>query len=112
MEPINLLTLANSCVLNRNDIDLKNIHKDINVYKGEINENKTLILEYLTSFNPTWFTTARIIDKVSAEIIEKINNSYDDGVFMWDQEDIHHLEKYDMPLSEEFVSYVLNKCCK
>ena len=106
METTDLLTLANSCVLSLNDIKLKTICFDVNLYKGEEIENKPLILQYLKSFKPTWFTTGRLIDNISGKKIDIVDNSYDDGVFIWSESDIYHFERYNMPLSKEFTSYI------
>lgn len=90
---------------------LKRIYKKHNIYVGTPLDIKDDILGYLTSFKPKWVTSARIIDKVTGEAVKNIvNNSFSDGEYEWTASDIYHFEKYNMPLSAEFIEYFINHC--
>ncbi len=85
---------------------LKRIYKEHNIYVGTPLDIKDDILVFLTSFKPKWVTSARVIDKVTGEVVRSIvNNSYSDGEYEWSGADIYHFEKYNMPLSDEFINY-------
>ena len=105
MEKTDLETLANSFVLSQNDIKLKSIFVDKNVYQGEEIKNKQLILKYLKSFKPSWFTSAKVIDNISKKALSAVDNLYDDGIFEWSESEIYHFEKYNMPLNDNFISH-------
>lgn len=90
---------------------LKRIYKKHNIYVGAPLDIKDDILVYLTSFKPKWFTSARIIDKVSGEaVMDIVNNSFSDGEYKWSASDIYHFKKYNMPLCAEFIEYFINHC--
>lgn len=91
--------------------DYKYIRKNEDVFKGEKIKEKDIVLSYLTSFNkPTFATTGRVKDNVENVVVEsKCDNGYDDGIYYWDETDIYHFKKYNMPLKQEFIDYVLNK---
>lgn len=80
------------------------------LYKGDMNSNKNIILEYFASIKPEFFTTVRVKDMVTDTIVEKFCNSrYSNDKYCWDETDIYHFEKYNMPLKQEFIEYVLSK---
>lgn len=90
-------------------VQLKRIYKKHNIYVGTSLDIKDDILGYLTSFKSKWITSARIIDKVTGVVVRNIvNNSYSDGEYQCSGADIYHFEKYNMPLSDEFVNYFVN----
>ena len=70
---------------------LKPIYKEHNIYVGTPLDIKDDILVYLTSFKLKWFTSARIIDKVTGVVVRNIvNNSYSDGEYQCSGADIYH----------------------
>lgn len=90
---------------------IKYVRKDENTFLGveEILE-KQLILDYLTAFRPNLTTTGRVFDYVKNVVVEdRIDSGYYDGKYYWDETDIYHLEKYNMPINQEFIEYVLSK---
>lgn len=90
---------------------LKRIYKKHNIYVGTPLDIKDDILGYLTSFKPKRITSARIIDKVSGEVvIDIVNNSFSDGEYEWSDSNIYHFKKYNIPLSAEFIEYFINHC--
>lgn len=87
---------------------LKPIYKEHNIYVGTPLDIKKNILGYLTSFKSKQVTSARVIDKVTGVVRNIVNNSYSDGEYQYSGADIFHFEKYNMPLSDEFVNYFVN----
>ena len=90
-----------------NHKDGKFICDDNYVFSDKPIKNKEIILHFLKSFTPSWYTSARVSDTVSGESVEKCNNIYFDGVYEWTEEDIYHFETYNLQLDETFVQYVL-----
>ncbi len=90
---------------------IKYIRKKEDVFNGiEENADKNIILDFLTSFFPNFATTACVYDNVTkTDVKERIDNGYFDGEYYWDETDIYHFEKYNMPLSDDFIKYVLSK---
>lgn len=79
------------------------------VYSDKPIENKEIILQFLKSFSPSWFTSARVSDVISGETIEKCNNVFSDGGYEWTEAEIYHFEKYNLQLDNSFIRYVLKK---
>lgn len=76
----------------------------------EIIPEKNVLLDYLTAFYPNFSTTGRVYDNVKRITVESIvDNGYYDGEYYWDETDIYHLKKYNMPINPEFIKYVLTK---
>lgn len=94
-----------------NQKTIKYIRKDENTFCGvEVIAEKRLVMEYLTGFYPNLSTTGRVYDNVKKVVVEsKIDNGYFDGEYYWDETDIFHLDKYNMPLNPDFIEYVLSK---
>lgn len=90
---------------------LKRLYKKNNIYVGTSLDIKDDIFDFLTSFKPKGFTSARIIDKVSGEaVMDIVNNSFSDGEYKWSDSNIYHFKKYNIPLSAEFIVYFINHC--
>ena len=54
--------------------------------------------------------TVSFVDYVKNVVVEdRIDSGYYDGEYYWDETDIYHLEKYNMPINQEFIEYVLSK---
>ena len=45
---------------------------------------------------------------VTNEKTDKCDNSFFDGKYEWSETDIYHFEKYNMPLNDSFVKFVLS----
>lgn len=83
------------------------IRKYESVYQGEEIENKKSILIFLNSFHLCCATTASVFDNVKNEEVKNSRDcGYCNGVFYWDETDIYHFEKYNMPLKDEFIKFV------
>ena len=88
----------------------ENIKADSNCYQGEVIEHKKKIIEYFATVKPQLFTTMRVKDMVMNKEIESACNSrYFDGSFFWSEADIYHFVRYNMPLKQRFIDYVLSK---
>lgn len=85
------------------------IFKQDSLYKGKEEMCKKIALSYLKSFPPSWITSARVVDMITNQKIDKCNNSFSDGKYEWSEADIYHFEMYNMPLNEEFLNYVKTK---
>jgi len=79
-------------------------------YKGKLSTHKEIIVKYFASIKPHLFTTVRVKDMVTGtDVKEFCNSRYFDGNFSWDEADVYHFVKYNMPLSENFIEYVISK---
>lgn len=86
------------------------IRRDRNVYCGEAIQEKECVLKYLTYFYPNFSSSGKIHDCVLDKDVERsCNLSYFDGVYFWNDADIYHIKKYDMPLDPEFVEYAVKR---
>lgn len=73
-------------------------------------KEKNTLLKYLKSFKPSWVTSGFVQDRVTNEqVVNHYNVGYEYDGFTWNEEHIYHFEKYNMPLNEKFVKYVLTK---
>lgn len=107
MEKIDLKTVMNSSNLSH-EYGMP-IFKQDSLYKGKEEMCKKIVLSYLKSFPPSWITSARVVDMITNQKIDKCNNSFSDGKYEWSEADIYHFEMYNMPLNEEFLNYVKTK---
>ncbi len=106
MAETDLMTLVNSCVLSQEDSNLMPICAP-DTYQGEEIDNKQLVLNYLKSFKPAWFTSASVIDPILQKKVSKPDNLYNDGVYEWSECEVYLFEKYNMPLNEGFVLHCI-----
>lgn len=85
------------------------IRVDDSCYRGEEIENKETIVKYFASVKPQLFTTMKVKDKVSGDEVKYLcNNRYFDDLFYWTESDIYHFVKYNMPLKQGFIDYVVS----
>lgn len=93
------------------DEKVKLIRANENLYSGESAIlKKEEILKYLNSFLPCCATTGRVYDNIMEKELEwKCDAGYCDGIYYWEETDIYHFEKYNMPLKQEFIEHCLNK---
>lgn len=103
---MNLNELINACVISQKDYSLKPICSP-NTYQGKKIEDKQLVLNYLKSFKPSWFTSASVTDPILQKRIAKADNLYNDGVYEWSEGEIYLFEKYNMPLNSEFILHCI-----
>lgn len=86
------------------------IAKEDKVFQGLPIESKDIILRYLKSFNPEFATSRVLYDEILHQNIDGYYDvGYFDGIYSWDERDIYHFEKYNMPLKQKFIDYVLTK---
>ena len=52
-------------------------------------------------------TTAKVYDYILDKETDIAMTSYHDELYYWDDRDIYYFEKYNIKLSDEFVSHVL-----
>lgn len=84
------------------------IYKNESIFIGEDKTYKEDVLYYLKSFSPSWITSAKVVDMVTNEKTDKCDSSFFDGKYEWSETDIYHFEKYNMPLNDSFVKFVLS----
>lgn len=75
---------------------------------GEIKKDKSKIMEYLNSFGPVLFTTAKVYDEVKKETVNKIcDNVFFDGEYEWTATEKYMFEKYNIELDSSFIKKVI-----
>ncbi|MBO5231450.1 MAG: hypothetical protein J6B88_02400 [Clostridia bacterium] len=90
--------------------NVKYIYRDKNVSMGDKVQYKNILLKYLRGFKPNFATSANIHDCVTNTDVENTYNmGYEYNGYFWTETDIYHFEKYNMPLNEDFIKYVLSK---
>ena len=97
-----------------NDLCQKeDIKANDNCYKGNEVIHKEKVLKFFASNKPKLFTTMRVMDKVTNTEVEYLCNSrYYDDIYFWSEADIYHFKKYNMPLKQSFIEYVISKTNK
>lgn len=90
----------------------KGIKKEQNTYYSNKRIKEYRIIEYFF-FNvvnrPCLSTTAGFVDEVKKTPTDLCNNKFCSGAFLWEGKDIYHFVNYNMPLSQEFIDYVLDQ---
>lgn len=66
------------------------------------------ILKYLRSFQPNAFTSAPVVDVFTKKQVAEADNGFTDGQYIWYESEIYYFERYGLPLSQDFVDYVMN----
>ncbi len=90
--------------------NIKYIYQDNNIKIGDKVPYKNILLKYLRSFKPNFAFGANIHDYVTnTDVKDRYNAGYEYNGYFWTETDIYHFEKYNMPLKQEFINYVLNK---
>lgn len=89
----------------------KYVRKDENIFiGGEPIKEKETVLRFLQAYYPNLATSGKVIDNITGkEVCNLLDCGYYDGEYYWDETDIYHLEKYNMPINPEFIEYVLSK---
>ncbi|MBR2934817.1 MAG: hypothetical protein IKB79_04485 [Oscillospiraceae bacterium] len=90
--------------------DIQYIYRDKGVYVGEAIPQKRKVLHFLKAFRPTSATSGKVFDVVSQQSVDNLYNvCYEYCGFFWSETDIYHFEKYNMPLNQSFLNFVLTK---
>lgn len=71
-------------------------------------DEKTKIMKVLSESEVFAYTTAAAYDYKTGDMIAENDNMSTDGVWCWDVETMHYFEKYNLALSEDFISGVVN----
>ena len=87
--------------------------KNVNYIKSHCSplpeEEKAIILQYLKRGKIIAIAAGIAKDMLTGEIIDGNLAYMTDGVFEWRSDIIYYFEKYDIELSRDFISYVLEK---
>lgn len=98
------------------NFDLKSIVPETTSFRqGEFKNDSTMIkklppaikkkvLDYLKEPEPTWVSGKRMTDPITGEFYSHENLIREKDGFSWSSAAIYMLEKYDIRLSEEFLS--------
>ncbi len=99
--------------LSNREEKVKYINENDDVFFGVEIEGKEAILNYLTSFDPGYATSAFVFDEIKQKTIEGVYDmGYFDGVYYWDGKDIYHFKHYNMPLNVAFIKHVSERLCR
>jgi len=71
-----------------------------------INYNKNEIITYLRDKVDEAAVAGRALDFITKERIPSEWLIYSDGIYWWDTVLIHHIEKYEVSLPDEFIIHV------
>lgn len=72
-------------------------------------EEKKMILDHLRAYPEVTAVAGRVYDCVLRENVLIEDCCYTDGTYIWDEQNIYHIEKYNAAVSDEFLEYVLKK---
>lgn len=78
---------------------------------GKPTQNKHLILNYFHEFDNTYtVVTCAATDYITGKKIgsESIK-TYNDGVYVWTNEEVFLFNKYDLKLNDDFIQHILTK---
>ncbi len=94
--------------------ELKKIQLDETLFQSEEKSPYfDIIKAFFMSKEPTGATSMRVFDEVSKQIVNSDYYYYNMGYiyddFFWHKKDIYHFLNYNMPLSQEFIDYVLDQ---
>lgn len=98
-----MLYLLDKALSKMSDAELKNIMSDTEI------PDKQKIIKYLKSFEKSSYTTQPVIDVLTGEKLDFVNDMRSDGVYSWSDSEIYHFEKYNIKLDDNFIEYVLSK---
>lgn len=70
-------------------------------------KEKSKILEYLKHGEDAGVKCSSVFDFVQNELVPRTIHRYTDGEYIWDDREIYHFEKYNIPLDEDFIKKVL-----
>ena len=71
-------------------------------------DNKQKILSYLKAGEDDGVRCSSVHDYVTDEYTGSTIHLYTDGEYFWDDEEIYHFEKYNIPLTNDFLQKVAN----
>lgn len=76
----------------------------VSAYSSDVKEK---LLAYMRKFKADAFTSAPVVDIITGERIREGNNRRTDGKYAWLEDEIYHLDKYNLQLNNDFIEYVL-----
>lgn len=89
---------------------IKYIYYDKTIFMGEPKKEKGLINQYFKKFKPNFATSAFVTDRITNQKVDgHYNMGYEYNGYFWNEEDIYHFKKYDMPLNPDFVKFVMTQ---
>lgn len=89
---------------------MKQVAKDKLVSFGEKFETieyETMLKDKILKYLKSWeiFAVAGMVhDCVTGERLKIENVGYNDGQYVWSEQDIYHIEKYNAAVTEEFLN--------
>ena len=98
-----MLYLLDKALSKMSDVELKAIMCDVEI------PGKQKIVNYLKSFEKNAYTTQPVIDVLTGDNLNFINDMRSDGVYSWSDSEIYHFEEYNIKLDDSFIQYVLSK---
>ena len=83
--------------------------KDAKIHTRKYTEkDKEKILYFLSGCNPI-AVGGLVTDVVSGEMLDKENLAYSKDGFLFEENDIYHLKKYDAAVTDEFYDHVMKE---
>lgn len=71
---------------------------------------KNDILNYFKKYNTiNAVVTCASTDYITGEKLTESIKCFNDGTYVWTNEEIYHFQKYDLKLNDDFINYVLNQ---
>ena len=65
-------------------------------------KEKLNLLKYMRAFEP-FAVAGKVYDCRTGERLKTENAGYNDGTYIWTEEDIYHIEKYNAAVTEDFL---------
>ena len=95
-------------------IETKLIQKEKSVFQDfDKSPYYDIIIRFFKSKKPTRYTSVFVYDEIEKKEIDtedfNYNVCYIYGGFRWHAKDVYHFIKYNMPLTQEFIDYVLEQ---
>ena len=91
---------------------MKDIKRGTDLFSSDERIREYEIIEYFLTrviVRPYLSTTAGFYDEVKQKQTDYCNSVFCSGTFWWEGKDIYHFVNYNMPLSQEFIDYVLDQ---
>jgi hypothetical protein len=73
-------------------------------------DKKERILSYFNTYSTAnAVITCMATDYITGEKLSESVKCFDDGIYLWTNEEVHLFKKYDLKLNDDFIEYVLSK---
>lgn len=72
-------------------------------------EYKGKIIDYMKNGRDYGVRCSSIYDYIEDCSKLKTIKRYTDGIYIWNDEEIYHFEKYNIALNEDFINHVINE---